>query len=128
MTDKAKRNSKPLRAAQAVDKIRELLSDQQQRIDAAARDIRSADSKRTAIILSRVRAGMEREDAETMLKALGIHVPPLDPHFDDIPDAPDETPSRPTLEEYDVGVALDAVPERLREPLPEARLAIGRKQ
>lgn len=123
-----KKQKRPWTPEMVVGKARALYADQTARINermlAASEEIRDADEKRIMAWLERV-PETERHVCLTLLSAIGIEVPvaPVvvrsisvdddEPSVSDVAEA-DETPSRPTLEEYDAsGVMAPLSPERL---------------
>jgi hypothetical protein len=127
MTDtkpRAPRNpNAPLRAAIALDRIRAILSDQEDRLAEARAAIVSADAGKIFDIVKRVTDPKEEADLYTMAKALKVFLPArdgrvIDGEFED----PGVDPAPPEV------ATTGDVPERLREPLPPERLAVGRKR
>jgi hypothetical protein len=120
MTEAKKPRTPPaMTLGRVIDRLERFRSERHVAADEAVRRVFERFAAREAEFLSGVTQAIKQKALATVGDE-NITVSATEP--EDATADSDETPSRPALGEY------DEVPERLRDPLPEARLAIGRKR
>lgn len=123
---KTRNVNSPLRPAVAVDRIHSLLADQKDRLAAAQREVFDADHAKVMAIAARV-PEKDRATFAKLLAAIGVEMPSDDEDGEVIDADQDEDPAVQARVERHLTEPSD-IPERLREPLSEARLAVGKKR